>query len=75
MPMREYVDNVAADCLPADPWLRTHLRAGAKIVKIAPHSMTIVGTIKDWSRWTGMPFDRSGEVAIAGRARAGHGFA
>lgn len=66
MPMREYVDNVGADGLPADPWLRTHLRAGAKIVKIAPHSMTIVGTIKDWSRWTGMPFDRSGEIAVAG---------
>jgi hypothetical protein len=28
--------------------------------------MTIVGTIADWSHWTGMPFERSGEVTIAG---------
>lgn len=66
MPMREYVARVDADGLPADPWLRTHARAGAKIVKVAPHSMTIAGTIKDWSRWTGMSFDRSGEVVIPG---------
>ena len=26
----------------------------------------IVGSIADWSRWTGMSFDRSGEVSIAG---------
>jgi hypothetical protein len=28
--------------------------------------MTIVGSIADWSHWTGMSFDRSGEVSIAG---------
>jgi GNAT superfamily N-acetyltransferase len=66
MSMRDYVDTVRADGLPADPWLRTHLRAGARLVKIAPYSMTIVGTVADWSRWTAMPFDRSGEVAVAG---------
>jgi GNAT superfamily N-acetyltransferase len=66
MPMRDYVDIVGSDGFPADPWLRTHLRAGASIVKIAPFSMTVVGSIADWSRWTGMPFDRSGEVTVAG---------
>jgi hypothetical protein len=66
MPMRDYINSTRADGLPADSWLRTHLRAGAKIVKVAPYSMTIVGTIEDWSRWTGMSFERSGEVTIAG---------
>jgi GNAT superfamily N-acetyltransferase len=66
MPMRDYVEAVGADGFPADSWLRTHLRAGARLVKIAPYSMTIVGSIADWSRWTGMSFDRSGEIAIAG---------
>jgi hypothetical protein len=28
--------------------------------------MTIVGSLADWSSWTGLPFDRSGEVAVAG---------
>jgi GNAT superfamily N-acetyltransferase len=66
MPMREYVDTIGADSFPADSWLRTHFRAGARLVKIAPYSMTIVGSVAEWSRWTGMSFDRSGEVAIAG---------
>src|SRR5450432_1664723 len=41
MPMRDYVDSVRTDGLPTDSWLRTHLRVGGKIVKIAPYSMTI----------------------------------
>ena len=64
--MRDYVDTVGADGFPTDSWLRTHLRAGARIVKIAPYSMTIIGSIADWARWTGMSFDRTGEVSIAG---------
>lgn len=65
-PMRDYVNTVRADGLPVDAWLRTHLRAGGKFVKIAPYSMTIVGGLADWSLWTGMPFDRSGELLVAG---------
>jgi hypothetical protein len=66
MSMRDYVNAVRAGGFPTDPWLRTHLRAGARLVKIAPYSMTIVGSIADWIGWTGMSFDRSGEVSIAG---------
>jgi GNAT superfamily N-acetyltransferase len=66
MSMRDYVNTVRADGFPTDPWLRTHLRAGARLVKIAPYSMTIVGSMAEWSLWTGMAFDRSGEVSIAG---------
>jgi hypothetical protein len=70
--MRDYVDTVRADGFPIDAWLRTHLRIGGKVVKIAPYSMTIVGRLADWSLWTGMPFCRS---AGGGRAFAGDGFA
>jgi GNAT superfamily N-acetyltransferase len=66
MPMCDYINTVRADGFPTDPWLRTHFRAGGRLVKIAPYSMTIVGSIADWSRWTGTSFDRSGEVSIAG---------
>ena len=64
--MGDYVDKLRPDGLPIDAWLRTHVRIGGKIVKIAPYSMTIVGRPVDWSLWTGMPFDRSGEVLVAG---------
>jgi GNAT superfamily N-acetyltransferase len=65
-PMRDYVDTVRADGFPIDAWLRTHLRVGGKLVKIAPYSMTIVGRLADWSLWTGITFDRSGELLVAG---------
>lgn len=47
-------------------WLRTHLRIGGEIVKLAPCSMTVVGTLAEWSRWTGMLFDGSGEIEVPG---------
>jgi GNAT superfamily N-acetyltransferase len=65
-PMGEYVKQMRADGLPADAWLRTHVRVGGRIVKVAPCSMTIVGTVAEWSRWTGTTFERSGAIVVAG---------
>jgi GNAT superfamily N-acetyltransferase len=65
-PMRDYVGSVRADGFPIDAWLRTHLRIGGQVVKIAPCSMTIVGSLADWSLWTKMPFCRSGELVVPG---------
>jgi hypothetical protein len=28
--------------------------------------MTIVGTVAEWSRWTGTTFERSGAIVVAG---------
>ena len=64
--MADYVRELRPDGLPADAWLRTHARDGARIVKVAPCSMTIVGTVADWSRWTGLPFARSGAYEVDG---------
>ena len=66
LPMAEYVKQVRADGLPADAWLRTHVRAGGRIVKIAPCSMTIVGTVAEWARWTAMKFSDSGSFTVDG---------
>jgi len=65
-PMHEYVARRRADGLPSDPWLRVHVRAGAEIVRIAPRSMTIAGSIEEWQRWTGQTFESSGEIAVPG---------
>ena len=65
-PMRDYAAMNRPDGLPTDAWLRTHITVGGRIVKIAPCSMTIVGTIAEWSRWTGMTFARSGETEVEG---------
>ena len=64
MPMSDYVAQRRADGLPVDAWLRTHVRIGGEIVKIAPCSMTIAGTIAEWSRWTGIKFEHSGPAIV-----------
>ena len=66
LPMAEYVKQVRADGLPADAWLCTHVRAGGRIAKIAPCSMTIVGTVAEWTRWTAMTFSNSGSFTVDG---------
>lgn len=65
-PFADYVARTRPDGLPEDPWLRVHARAGAEIVAIAPLSMTFSGTLDDWRAWTGLPFDRDGEVVVPG---------
>jgi GNAT superfamily N-acetyltransferase len=66
VPFAEYVARNRDDALPHDSWLRAHVRAGGRIVKIAPHSMVIAGTLAEWSDWTGMNFDRSGDIVVPG---------
>ncbi|QJS11523.1 N-acetyltransferase [Streptomyces argyrophyllae] len=79
-PIAEYAHRVRADGLPADPWLRVHARAGATIDSIAPASMTVTGSLEEWRRWTGLPFDTAGDVEVPGalvpvRCEPEHGYA
>jgi hypothetical protein len=64
--MSEYVAKTRDDGLPVDPWLRTHVRAGAVVDSVAPTSMVITGTLNEWRSWTGLPFDQSGDVQVPG---------
>ncbi len=64
IPMDEYAAWQQADGLLFDPWLRTHQRLGARIVKIAPQSMRIEGTVREWELWTGMVFPGSGQHIV-----------
>jgi GNAT superfamily N-acetyltransferase len=62
----QYVNRKRPDGLPHDSWLRVHLRAGGHIVKVAPYSMVIAGTIAEWSSWTGMSFTTNGLTSVPG---------
>ncbi|MGW5746595.1 hypothetical protein [Amycolatopsis sp. NPDC003861] len=64
--MAEYASAVRSDGLPVDRWLRTHVRAGGVIECVAPCSATVQGSLADWRRWTGLPFDRDGLVVVPG---------
>jgi len=63
-PMSEYAFRTRDDGLPHDPWLRVHVRAGGTIDSVAPRSMAIPGTLDQWRRWTGLPFDRTGSTEV-----------
>lgn len=52
------------DGLLYDPWLRTHQRLGATVIKCVDSTLKIEGTIKDWENWTGMIFSESGEYIV-----------
>lgn len=63
-PIERYQHWTRPDGLPLDPWLRTHVRMGARILAAAPRSQVITGTVADWETWTGMPFPDSGDYVI-----------
>ncbi|WP_415952549.1 N-acetyltransferase [Streptomyces sp. KLOTTS4A1] len=66
-PIDEYAFRVREeDGLPADPWLRVHVRAGGVIARVAPTSMCVTGTLDQWRAWTGEPFDEAGEIEVPG---------
>jgi GNAT superfamily N-acetyltransferase len=65
-PFADYIARQREDRLPYDSWVRTHVRAGARIVKVAPCSMVIAGTIAEWRRWTGLGFTSSGQAIVPG---------
>jgi GNAT superfamily N-acetyltransferase len=64
LPMPEYIALLRADGLPVDPWLRVHVRAGGRILRTAPTSMVMVGSLAQWREWTGLPFDQTGDVIV-----------
>jgi GNAT superfamily N-acetyltransferase len=65
-PFADYMARRRDDGLPHDPWVRIHVRAGAQIVKIAPRSCLVAGTIAEWRAWTGLTFERSGDAIVPG---------
>jgi GNAT superfamily N-acetyltransferase len=65
-PMERYIQWKLADESPFDPWIRTHWKIGAEIVRVCPLSMTISSTVIDWETWTEMRFPESGSYVVPG---------
>jgi len=61
VPIEQYAQWRRPDGLPFDPWMRVHARLGATILKPAPHSLRITGTVAEWEEWTAMAFPETGE--------------
>lgn len=64
VPMDEYAAWLRNDGLSVDPWIRTHQRMGATILKVAPNSMVIPGTVAEWEKWADMSLPVSGSYVV-----------
>jgi hypothetical protein len=71
-PIEEYVGRTRSDGAPFDPWLRSHLRLGGRLVRICHSAMTIAGSLAEWREWTGLPLDTSGTVHVEGALNPVH---
>lgn len=65
MPMSEYVGYKPENKI-YDPWIRTHLKAGAELINICESSMKISGDIPFWERMTKHKIEQSGEYLVPG---------
>jgi hypothetical protein len=64
--MAEYVTWTDEKGRAYDPWLRSHLASGGRIVGEAKRSMVVEEPVAFWETWTGRTFDKSGAYAIDG---------
>jgi hypothetical protein len=62
--IERYATWTRDDGLPFDPWIRLHVRLGGRIVRAAPRSMAIRGSVADWEAWTGVAFPDSGDYIV-----------
>jgi GNAT superfamily N-acetyltransferase len=65
-PIDRYLSWRRPDGTHLDPWLRTHERLGADIVKVASKSVVVTGTVAEWEEWTAMALPESGVYVVSG---------
>lgn len=65
-PFDSYIHWKREDGEPFDPWIRTHWRLGAKLVRPIDKAFTTTGTVKEWEEWTNMKFPESGMYIVRG---------
>ena len=64
--LEDYIKWQTDDGLAFDPWLRAHVRVGAKIIKVCRTSKIIRGSTAEWEAWTTLKFPQSGAYIVPG---------
>lgn len=65
-PIERYATWRRDDGLLFDPWMRTHERLGADVLKPEPNSLRITATVGEWEERVGMSFPETGEYVFPG---------
>ena len=65
MKMKEYID-LKVDGKIYDPWIRTHLKGGAKILNVCFKAMYIDGNLKFWEKLMNRKIEKTGTYIVEG---------
>jgi hypothetical protein len=66
VPIADYMAWTDDSGRPYDPWLRSHLSAGGKIVGPCERSMVVQEPVAFWENWSRQRFEESGAYALEG---------
>jgi hypothetical protein len=64
--MEEYIRWTTEKGVPFVAWLRTHIKAGGRIIKVCEEAMKITGTVEEWEEWTALSLQQSGQFVVSG---------
>lgn len=64
--IEDYAHWKRRDGLPYDPWIRVHIRLGARILRPEPLSMEFSAAVPDWVEWTRTPIHDDGRYLFPG---------
>ena len=63
-PIADYVAWARDDGEPFDPWVRLHVRFGARVIGVAEDSQVFTGTVAEWQEWSGLILPASGRYIV-----------
>jgi GNAT superfamily N-acetyltransferase len=66
VPITDYINWIDESGRVYDPWLRSHLSAGGKLIGPCERSMVVHEHIGFWENWSKQRFDESGAYALEG---------
>lgn len=66
VPIADYIAWTDEDGRPYDPWLRSHLSVGGKIIGPCERSMVVHEPIAFWENWSKQRFESSGAYPLEG---------
>ena len=64
--IHDYITWTDARGRPYDPWLRSHLAAGGRLIGPCERSMVVNEPIGFWENWSNRPFETSGDYDLDG---------
>jgi GNAT superfamily N-acetyltransferase len=66
VPIRDYIAWTDMHGRVFDPWLRSHVSQGARVIGPCERSMVVEEHIAFWETWAGLRFETSGEYLLDG---------